>query len=46
MTRDLDVQNVYNRQTVEAWIPQRDDRGLIGSFGLPILFVLGVRVDF
>jgi hypothetical protein len=46
VTSYLDVQNVYNRQNVEAWIHQRDYRGLIGAFGLPILPVLGVRVDF
>jgi hypothetical protein len=46
ITGYLDVQNVYNRQNVEAWIHQPDYRGLIGAFGLPIVPVLGVRVDF
>jgi hypothetical protein len=46
VTGYLDVQNIYNRQNVEAWIHQADYRGLIGAFGLPILPVLGARVDF
>ncbi|MCX4240940.1 peptidase associated domain and porin domain-containing protein [Paraliomyxa miuraensis] len=46
ITGYLDVQNVYNRQNVEAWIYQRDYRGRIGAFGLPVFPTLGVRVDF
>jgi hypothetical protein len=46
ITAYIDVLNVYNRQNVEAWIYQPDFRGKIGAFGLPILPVLGVRVDF
>lgn len=46
ITAYLDVQNVYNRQNVEAWIHQPDYRGLIGAFGLPILPILGMRVDY
>lgn len=46
ITGYLDVQNVYNRQNVEAWIYQPDYRGLIGAFGLPVLPILGVRVDY
>lgn len=46
ITAYLDVQNVYNRQNVEAWIHQPDYRGLVGAFGLPILPILGMRVDY
>lgn len=46
ITGYLDVQNVYNRQNVEAWIYQPDFRGRIGSFGLPVVPALGARVDF
>jgi hypothetical protein len=46
VTGYIDVLNVYNRQNVEAWIYQPDFRGKIGALGLPILPVLGVRVDF
>lgn len=46
ITGYLDVQNVYNRQNVEAWIYQHDFRGRIGALGLPIFPSLGMRVDF
>lgn len=46
ITGYLDVQNVYNRQNVEAWIYQPDYRGKIGAFGLPVFPTLGMRVDF
>ncbi len=46
ITAYLDVLNVYNRQNVEAWIYQVDFRGRIAGLGLPILPVLGVRIDY
>jgi hypothetical protein len=46
ITGYLDVQNVYNRKNVEAWIHQPDYRGLVGAFGLPILPIVGMRVDY
>lgn len=46
VTGYLDVQNVYNRQNVEAWIYQPDFRGRTGALGLPIFPSLGVRVDW
>jgi hypothetical protein len=46
ITGYLDVQNVYNRRNVEAWVHQPDYRGLVGAFGLPILPIVGLRVDY
>jgi hypothetical protein len=46
ITAYLDVLNVYNRQNVEAWIYQLDSRGRQGALALPIVPVLGARVDF
>ena len=46
VTGYLDIQNVYNRQNVEAWVYQYDYRSRVGSVGLPIFPSLGVKVDF
>jgi hypothetical protein len=46
VTAYVDVQNVYNRQNVEAWIYQADFRGRLGALGLPIFPSLGIRIDW
>jgi hypothetical protein len=40
----VDVQNVYNRENVEAWVYHSDFRSRQGTFGLPIFPSLGVTV--
>jgi hypothetical protein len=46
VTAYVDVQNVYNRQNVEAWIYQADFRGRLGALGLPIFPSVGIRIDW
>lgn len=42
----LDVQNVYNRQNVEAYYYSADFRRRDSNIGLPIFPSIGVRVDY
>ena len=42
----VDIQNVYNRANVEAFVYSDDYRSVISSVGLPIFPSLGVRVDW
>lgn len=42
----LDIQNVYNRANVEAWVYHVAFRGRRGAVGLPIFPTLGGRVEF
>ncbi len=42
----LDVQNVYNRTNVEAYIYNYDFSSAAGGIGLPIFPSIGLRVDF
>ena len=46
VTAYLDVQNVYNRTNVEAYIYNYDFSSAAGGVGLPIFPSLGLRVDF
>lgn len=46
MTGYVDVQNVYNRQNVEAWFYDRTYTEPIAGLGLPIFPSLGFRIDF
>jgi len=46
VTGYLDVQNIYNRQNVEAYLYSPDFQRRDASLGLPILPSLGLRVDF
>jgi len=46
VTAYLDVQNVYNRANVEAYIYNYDFSSSAGGVGLPIFPSVGVRVDF
>lgn len=46
VTAYLDVQNVYNRSNVEAYIYTYDYSSAAGGIGLPIFPSIGVRVDF
>ena len=46
VTAYLDVQNVYNRANVEAYIYNYDFSSAAGGVGLPIFPSLGLRVDF
>lgn len=46
VTTYLDVQNVYNQPNVEALIYDTNFVSAYGSVGLPILPILGVRIDF
>lgn len=46
VTAYLDVQNVYNRNNIEAYIYTYDYSSAAGGVGLPIFPSIGLRVDF
>ncbi|HFE45213.1 MAG TPA: hypothetical protein ENJ18_06920 [Nannocystis exedens] len=45
ITSYLDIQNIYNQQNTEAFIYANSYRRRSGGLGLPILPLLGVRID-
>lgn len=46
VTAYLDVQNVYNRSNIEAFIYNYDFASAAGGVGLPIFPSIGMRIDF